>query len=206
MSLTPSALDQPSPHVVRRDFLPAAEHLAIRDWALAHRRSFVPSLVDHANLRADIRSSLTARLPDRGWADTFRTRVLDAVPGLARDLGMAWFAPETIQLSLIAYNEGDFYRPHVDTETSPDRKSDRVLSAVYYFHTEPKAYSGGELRLHAFNPASTRFADIAPEQNSLLAFASFARHEVRPVSCPSGRFEDSRFAINCWVRRALPAQ
>ncbi|GAA0336138.1 hypothetical protein GCM10009087_53260 [Sphingomonas oligophenolica] len=206
MSVQPSLLDQPAPHILRRAFLPVAEHRAILDWSLAHRACFAPSLVDSAQLRANIRSSLTARLPEQAWVEAFRRRVLDAVPALASDLGMAPFAPETVQLSLIAYNDGDFYRPHVDTETSPARKSDRVLSAVYYFHTEPKAYSGGELRLHAFNPASNRSADIAPEQNALLAFASFARHEVRPVACPSGRFEDSRFAINCWVRRALPAQ
>jgi Rps23 Pro-64 3,4-dihydroxylase Tpa1-like proline 4-hydroxylase len=26
-------------------------------------------------------------------------------------------------------------------------------------------------------------------------------HEVRPVACPSGRFEDHRFAVNCWLCR-----
>jgi len=199
-------LDEPSPHLLMRDFLPAAEHSAIRAWTLAHRALFAPSLVDRAQLRTNIRSSLTARIPDDGWPVVFRRRLLDAVPALASALGIAPFAVDAVQLSLIAYNDGDFYRRHVDTETSPARKSDRVLSAIYYFHAEPKAYSGGELRLHAFNPASDRYDDIAPEQNGLLAFASFARHEVRPVTCPSGRFEDSRFAINCWVRRALPPQ
>lgn len=204
----PSSLDAPSPHLLWRDFLPSEEHKAILDWALANRASFAPSLVGSGTLRADFRSSATARGSDYPWKDAFRQRVDDAVPALAQALGVAAFAVEQIQLSLIAYNDGDFYREHIDTEPSRDRAhgGDRVLSAVYYFHREPKGYSGGALRLHAFNPASDRFEDVAPEQNGLIAFPSFARHEVRPVICPSRRFEDSRFAINCWVRRAPSAQ
>jgi SM-20-related protein len=206
-----SSLDGPSPHLLLRRFLPTGEHRVILDWVLANRECFVPSLVGSGKLRADFRSSATAITTDHPWKEAFRQRVRDAVPELARGLGVAAFEVEQIQLSLIAYNDGDFYREHVDTEPSRDRGDvervgDRVLSAVYYFHREPRAYSGGALRLHAFNPASDRFADVAPEQNSLIAFASFARHEVRPVICPSRRFEDSRFAINCWVRRAPPAQ
>jgi len=204
-----SSLDAPSPHLVLRGFLPVEEHRAILDWALANQASFTPSRVGHGKLRADFRSSATAKATDYPWKAAFRQRVLRAVPDLARGLGVAAFEVEQIQLSLIAYNDGDFYREHVDTEPARDRGDvervgDRVLSAVYYFHREPKAYSGGALRLHAFNPASNCFEDVAPEQNSLIAFASFARHEVRPVICPSHRFEDSRFAINCWVRRVSP--
>ena len=206
-----SSLDQPSPHMQWRDFLPVEEHRAILDWALANQASFAPSRVGSGKLRSDFRSSATAMAPHYPWKDRFRQRVRDAVPELARELGVAGFEVADIQLSLIAYNDGDFYREHVDTESSRDRADiervgDRVLSAVYYFHREPRAYSGGALRLHAFNPASELFEDVAPEQNSLTAFASFARHEVRPVICPSRRFEDSRFAINCWVRRAPAAQ
>jgi Rps23 Pro-64 3,4-dihydroxylase Tpa1-like proline 4-hydroxylase len=206
-----SSLDAPSPHLLLRGFLPVEEHQAILDWTLANQVSFAPSRVGSGKLRADFRSSVTAKATDYPWKAAFRQRVLGAAPELARGLGVAAFEVEQIQLSLIAYNDGDFYRAHVDTEPSRDRTDidrigDRVLSAVYYFHREPKAYSGGALRLHAFNPASDRIEDVAPEQNSLVAFASFARHEVRPVICPSRCFEDSRFAINCWVRRPPAAQ
>jgi asparagine synthetase B (glutamine-hydrolysing) len=47
-------------------------------------------------------------------------------------------------------------------------------------------------------------ADIEPIHNSLLMFPSWAPHEVMPVNCPSQRFIDSRFAINCWVHRERP--
>ena len=88
------------------------------------------------------------------------------------------------------------------------RASDRLLSAVYYFHAEPKAFSGGALRLYPFGAKKDEdsFADVQPEQNTLLVFPSWAPHEVLPVSCPSGRFSDSRFAVNCWIHRRKIAE
>jgi SM-20-related protein len=79
-----------------------------------------------------------------------------------------------------------------------------VLSGVYYFHAEPKAFTGGALRLYAIGGQGERYVDIEPTHNSLLMFPSWAPHEVMPVRCPSRRFVDSRFAINCWVHRAKP--
>jgi Rps23 Pro-64 3,4-dihydroxylase Tpa1-like proline 4-hydroxylase len=60
------------------------------------------------------------------------------------------------------------------------------------------------LRLHRIGSRAGEEggADIAPEPNSLVLFPSWAPHEVLLVRCPSGRFEDSRFAINCWIYRA----
>jgi Rps23 Pro-64 3,4-dihydroxylase Tpa1-like proline 4-hydroxylase len=72
-----------------------------------------------------------------------------------------------------------------------------VLSGVYYFHRRPKAFAGGELRLHAIGDPD-RFVDIEPVHNALLVFPAWAPHEVRPISCPSGAFVDARFAVNCW--------
>jgi len=42
---------------------------------------------------------------------------------------------------------------------------------------------------------------IEPAQNRLVVFPSFVRHEVRKISCPSHDFADSRFSINCWLRK-----
>jgi Rps23 Pro-64 3,4-dihydroxylase Tpa1-like proline 4-hydroxylase len=78
-----------------------------------------------------------------------------------------------------------------------------VLSGVYYFHRRPRAFTGGELRLYAIGDPD-RFVDIEPTHNTLLVFPSWAPHEVRPVSCPTGQFMDSRFAINCWLHARRP--
>ena len=62
--------------------------------------------------------------------------------------------------------------------------------------------SGGALRLYAFGPGGDRYEDVVPEHDSLIVFPSWAAHEVLPIACPSGRFADSRFALNCWFLRA----
>ena len=63
--------------------------------------------------------------------------------------------------------------------------------------------AGGVLRIYSFtdNNDTGSFVDIELTNDSLVFFPSWLTHEVLPVTCPSGRFEDSRFAINCWVRR-----
>ena len=83
----------------------------------------------------------------------------------------------------------------------PSGTQDRLLSAVYYFHREPKGFSGGQLRLHRFgsNGEPGDYVDIEPERNSLVVFPSWTTHEVRTVHCPTGQFADYRFAVNCWL-------
>jgi SM-20-related protein len=133
-----------------------------------------------------------------------RQRLLDFVPALIGDLRVSQFKPSGVELELVANNDGAFFKRHIDTFMGKARKSsDRMLSAVYYFHTEPKAFSGGALRLYSFGSKEDEenFVDIQPEQNTLLAFPSWAWHEVLPIRCPSRRFSDSRFNVNCWVHR-----
>jgi SM-20-related protein len=77
----------------------------------------------------------------------------------------------------------------------------RVVSAVYYFHRLPKSFSGGALRVYplAGREKSNTFVEIEPVNDTLVFFPWWFPHEVLPVVCPSGQFEDSRFAVNCWV-------
>jgi Rps23 Pro-64 3,4-dihydroxylase Tpa1-like proline 4-hydroxylase len=107
----------------------------------------------------------------------------------------------------VAHGDGAFFTRHFDTirANDSDQKRIRVLSGVYYFNAEPKAFTGGALRLHAIGgKEGENFVDIEPARNSLVVFLSWAPHEVLPVSCPSKRFIDSRFAINYWVRVMKP--
>jgi Rps23 Pro-64 3,4-dihydroxylase Tpa1-like proline 4-hydroxylase len=76
---------------------------------------------------------------------------------------------------------------------------------VYYFHAQPKAFSGGVLRLHSLASGKGdggEHVDVEPVNDTLVFFPSWYPHEVLPVTCDSSRFEDSRFAINFWVHRS----
>jgi Rps23 Pro-64 3,4-dihydroxylase Tpa1-like proline 4-hydroxylase len=196
----------PPPHSIYRGFLDPVTHASLLAWAIENEAKFEASLVgggDDAKCDPSRRISLCAS--DFGpLMAVLRQRVLDVVPTLIADLRVTPFEPCGVELDLVANNDGAFFKRHIDTFLGDARKpSDRVLSVVYYFHAEPKAFSGGALRLYSFGRTEHEcaFADVQPEQNMLVAFPSWVPHEVLPVSCPSGRFSDSRFNANCWVHR-----
>ena len=106
---------------------------------------------------------------------------------------------------MTAHNDGDFFKVHRDS--GDQETAARELTFVYYFHREPKGYTGGELLL--FDPRlvdgglvkADSFSVIEPRNNSMLFFPSRCDHEVLAVHCPSEKFADSRFTVNGWVRR-----
>jgi Rps23 Pro-64 3,4-dihydroxylase Tpa1-like proline 4-hydroxylase len=106
-----------------------------------------------------------------------------------------------IELQIAAHGNGAFFRRHNDSLKGWNMN--RVISAVYYFHRQPCAFSGGALRLYPLTGEG--HVDVEPAHNRLVVFPSFVQHEVLPVACPSGDFMDSRFAVNCWFRRAPKA-
>jgi SM-20-related protein len=114
------------------------------------------------------------------------------------------FVPAKLELELVAHHDGAFFAMNKDTAQDKGAATCRMISVVYYFHRQPKSFSGGLLRLHS--PAASgkpgTFVEIAPENDTLVFFPSWFPHEVLLVGCPSGRFEDSRFAINCWVHQS----
>ena len=194
------------PYRVYNGFLGSDAHEALLAWTIENEAKFEPTTIGRGKEnKVDplLRMSLAVR--DFGpMMALLRQRVLDFVPTLIRDLRVTPFEPSKVTLELAAHNDGGFYKRHMDTFIGDARgASDRLLSAVYYFHAEPKAFSGGALRLYPFEAKKDEdnFADVLPVQNTLLAFPSWAPHEVLPVSCPSRRFSDSRFAVNCWLYR-----
>jgi len=168
----------------------------------------VPTRVGHGNCgnaNPEIRPSLLLR--DLGdLRPELEARFAAVLDESVRQLRLSPIQLHNLELELVAHNEGAFYSEHIDTFTArPDAQSDRALTGVYYFHRNPKGFDGGELRLHAIASAADgarAFTDIVPERDMFVLFPSWAPHEVRRVSCPSGAFADSRFALNCWYRSA----
>lgn len=192
----------PAPHLKIHDFLPAEDHAALFQWTLANESRFTASgvgaegKVDHA-----VRRSQT--LLDLGPSHAVFQQAVEAqYKEWIRVLRTSSFELARVELQLAAHNEGAHFSRHVDTQVhAPTGTSVRALSAVYYFFREPKSFSGGDLRIFPFaaRPEETACEAVAPEQNTLVVFPSWATHEVAPVHCPSGEFADSRFAVNCWL-------
>ena len=205
MSSEAAARGRMPPLHVYPDFLAPEDNRALLAWALAQEASFAPSRLTGDIYNADRRSSVSLlKSAGTSWRETLEARIDAFAPTLFADAGVASFAIVK-ELEMVAYNDGGRFKPHIDVLTGETRhaRRDRVLSGVYYFHREPKLFSGGALRIYAFGAEGDDiFVDIPPEQNSFVLFPSWARHEVREVACPSGQFADSRFAVNCWLCRA----
>jgi predicted 2-oxoglutarate/Fe(II)-dependent dioxygenase YbiX len=186
------------------------------DWTLANEAAFKPSRVTGGGYAPDIRVS--DRVKNVGPMRALLEPHLRGLwPEIAAAAGSKPFEPDHVELEIAAHGDGAFFRPHHDLPVGAERRpkkegalpGDRVVSAVFYYHCEPRGFSGGALRLYRFGARTGEdaregeFVDIEPIANSLVAFPSWAVHEVRPVSCPSGRFEDRRFAVNIWFRREI---
>jgi Rps23 Pro-64 3,4-dihydroxylase Tpa1-like proline 4-hydroxylase len=176
------------------------------DFAQAQRDNFRASVVwDGSNQAIDLNLRRSSRIDLFGeLSDQLQTYTKAALPEMFRQLGTTPFKPSAFELDMIAHGDGAFFKEHFDRKRVQTRLGHRVISAVYYFHRSPKSFSGGALRIYpiAGSQKTKTFIEIEPVNDTLVFFPSWFPHEVLPVSCPSGRFEDSRFAINLWVHSA----
>lgn len=185
------------------NFLSAEEHAAL----LKHVMAKESELMDSTTLGQvpDYRKSKVIYLYRDEFYPLLQERLPQVMPEVLPQLGLSPFDITHIECQLTAHNDGHYYKIHPDNGT--EETSTRQVSYVYYFNREPKAFSGGELRLYdskAVNGTWVKgdnFKDVEPRNNSIVFFCSSYWHEVMPVSCPSRQFADSRFTFNGWVRR-----
>lgn len=142
-----------------------------------------------------------------GPADApFRGAVAGRFDELRAATGLPPFELAVIETEVCAQRPGSFFARHIDTDTheaTPSSSSDRMISTVFYFPSEPLAFSGGELVLYDFT-GQVPAAKIAPRRNRLVAFPSFATHEVTAISAESDAINSARWSVNCWLHRARP--
>ena len=129
------------------------------------------------------------------------------VPEVMQQLGEDVFDIDRIECQLTAHNENDYYKIHNDNGS--DKTATRELTYVYYFNREPKAFSGGELKLYDSRIENNYYVEaesykiVEPINNSIVFFLARTMHEVLPVACPSRQFADGRFTLNGWVSVAV---
>jgi Rps23 Pro-64 3,4-dihydroxylase Tpa1-like proline 4-hydroxylase len=202
-----SGLHPASQHIVHEDFLSPAEVDGLLAYCLDREEDFVESMVIQPGttggvVKRDYRRSRA--LFDLGdYRTVLEDRVRQCLPEVLEELGFAPFEPSHVEASLNATNDGGFFGLHNDN--GHDLLHSRRLTFVYYLFREPQGFQGGDLRLF-----ETRFTDgrylatdhserVAAVRNRVVFFPSVLEHEVMEVSCPSGDFADSRFAVNGWV-------
>ena len=106
------------------------------------------------------------------------------------------------ELQLTMHLHGDFFVTHQDAIKEKSTNS-RKLTFVYYFHTLPKHYKGGDLLLFDTlteeDGHSMKYTRISPVYNSILFFPSTAFHQVTPISLDTDNYLDGRYTLNGWI-------
>jgi Rps23 Pro-64 3,4-dihydroxylase Tpa1-like proline 4-hydroxylase len=194
----------PGDCVFIENFLSPEDNQKALDLALNQADDFVGSktTTQAANYR---RSSILYATLFPDYYEFMRQKLLKTLPDVLQKLNHYAFDVSQVEMQLTAHNDGCFYKIHNDSGS--EKTATRTLTYVYYFHQEPKNFSGGELRLYETElkagvaTTNGQYKTIEPKNNSIVFFDSRCKHEVMPVKCPSQKFEDGRFTLNGWLRR-----
>lgn len=207
-----NACDSLAPPYLRfLDFLDGGERRAL--WQAVEERlpKLQDSVVEEYGAVSLNRQTRHSRSCDAGprMREILQPRVAEWVErhGIIGKLGIPHMdAVRELQISLIAYGDGDYFKPHRDAGTTSVNHR-RELTFVYHFFREPRRFEGGELYLY---DAGLRDEEISavnactcfePVDNSIIFFPSRALHEVGPIRCASTDPFDRRFAIAGWALR-----
>jgi hypothetical protein len=93
-----------------------------------------------------------------------------------------------------------------------DAKPDDLLSFVYHFHKQPKAFTGGGIRLfdsrmeNGVTRAAVAFRDVEIDDNSALIFPASVVRGSLPVHCATRVIADGLFALCGSLRKRLPSE
>lgn len=193
------------PHMHLQNFFSDELNAEILAYAVDKQLDFKPSVVYSKGTQhvSDSRISLT--LHDCGiYKNIIQEGIGKLIPEMITALKLSRFNIGEIEVQFAAHGDGALFTAHIDTAVHEKTENPRVISAVYYLHSIPRKFEGGNLRLHPIpiGEEDEKPKDISPDNNSLLVFPSFAPHEVLPVIAPGVDFKDWRFAVNCWIHKA----
>ena len=199
----------PAKCIVLDEFLAPQELAELTRFTLEHEGDFRASEVvaphsEEGVVNYEHRSSRV--LMDLGkHQELMLERIKHVLPQVLEKLGMEPFTIAGVEAQVTASNDADFF--HFHTDNGSGAVESRYLTFVYFFHREPRAFEGGELRIHDARLEREEYVSegtyqtIIPQQNQIVFFPCELLHEITPVKCASQHFADSRFTLNGWLRR-----
>ena len=198
----------PAPFVWIKSFLAPGECDRLLALGAARRECFTPARVGAPSApHVDPETRMTLEADPRTMREArprIGPKIRSVLPDVLARLGMAGLDRYRIEMGMRVYPGGGFYRAHADDQ-APGHRS-RVLSFVYFFHRQPRRFSGGDLLLYDTDVDTsawtcTAFSRIVPLRNSIVFFPTACWHQVCPVRCETDDFGDGRWAFNGHVRR-----
>ena len=198
----------PVPFVQMRNFLAPEQRDLLLALGVAERERFtlagvggsISGYVD-PEIRITFEADKRTLKEFRPW---FVRKIRSIVPQVLTRLRMTGIDRFRISLGMRLYPTGGFFQAH--NEDLMDDKRSRKLSFVYFFHREPRRFSGGDLLLYDTDVQEgacsfAAFSRIVPLRNSLVFFPSLSWHQVIPVRCATDDFRDGRWTVNGHVEQ-----
>ena len=198
----------PTPFERLQGFLTPVECDALLRWTASNQNRFEPARIancdfSESEVQPDIRQASVVTgddlLDELPW---FKAKVAGAGKDALTRLPVRDLESFEIELNLTAHRDGDYFRVHKDL--GAPARSRRRLSFVYYFHHQPRRFSGGDLLLHDTDREGANFemgvfTRIEPLHNSIVFFPSDCFHEITTIS-GAKNFADARFTLNGWFK------
>lgn len=179
----------------------------LMEHTLDSKKRFVPATIREPDGSSDVineRMRRASTLDDLGeFTSLFEDKIKHHLQEVLQRIGMKPFPLGRVEMQITASSDGDYFRLHRDTDGTDTRE----VSFVYFFHGEPRRFSGGELRIYPTRMYEGRLepadhaATLSPRQDSIVFFPSLNDHELLPVRVASGDFADGRFSVNGWIHR-----
>lgn len=178
------------------EFLDPELLLSVQQMTLANRDSFVPTTVSTGE--QDYRKSSVLwhhQFPEIN--QRFLARLEQIIPSVKKEMGD--FAMQhghtKIEVQCCCHHRNnDHFKKHIDN-ASIDTYGRRISYVYYYYLSETKNFTGGQLNIYLQN--GTRV--IEPIHNSVVFFPSHLYHEVMPIHSDTEAFEDGRHSLVGWI-------
>ena len=142
---TPLAQVERAPYIRIPQFLTAEENRRVFDYAVQQQPNFVASKVVTGD--SDYRRSMILPKFDDLEID-LEARLREILPELFTRFGMTAPQRPAFEKQLTTHNHGGYFKVHNDNG-SPESAT-RLLTYIYYFHRDPPAFSGGQIRIYDF--------------------------------------------------------
>jgi Rps23 Pro-64 3,4-dihydroxylase Tpa1-like proline 4-hydroxylase len=200
--------NQPVPFIRRMNFLHWPQQKELWAHSQKHRSDFAPSNVIFGP--SDTRKSEVVN-PSRKIRSWFIPKILDLVQKKSDFLHLSNLEVGKNELQFTRHGNHHYFEVHNDATYPGETKKSaalekaklRQVSFIYYFHTIPRQFKGGDLLLFDTdienNSWHFKHTRISPTHNSLVLFPSQFYHQVTPVHLEPDEFMHGRFTLNGWI-------
>ena len=114
--------------------------------------------------------------------------IVDKLPEIAKILDVEEPIENKITFNFLHGTNG-----HCSLAHSDDYGNGLKITLLYYFHSFPKAFSGGDLQFYHSLDSTEIIGEIQYENNTIIAFPSNKVHAVTEVLNSNNIFKDGRF-------------